>query len=220
MGVIEALRSVFISLLDAIVPPRARSARIKAKTIHDIPLCPAPHDLLGTRITTIMDYQDAIVRDLIQSLKYDGTGQAARLAAAVLADYLYEEIIAARAYSPRRILLIPVPLHPSRARERGFNQIELVLRALPTEFRDGTLSRVATNVLTRTKATPPQTHLTRANRIKNVAGAFGVADKTLIESTHIFLIDDVTTTGATLREAGKPLQKSGARISLIALARA
>lgn len=220
MGVIDALKSGFEAMLDALVPPRARSARIKKRSLEDIPLCPTSHELLGARITTIMKYQDAVVQDLIRSLKYDGTGHAAHLSASLLADYLREEIAAARAFSPRRILLVPIPLHASRARERGFNQIELVLNALPPEFKDGTLSKISVRALVRPRATPQQTRLSRAARIKNVSGAFLVPDEKLIRDSHVFLIDDVTTTGATLREASKPLQKSGAKVTLLALARA
>src|SRR3989338_8468879 len=105
-------------------------------------------------------------------------------------------------------------------RERDFNQIELVLRSLPAEFKNGDLATIAPASLLRTRATSAQTKLSRMERIKNVAGAFECGDATLLRGSHIFLIDDVTTTGATLLHAGKPLQKAGAEVSLIALARA
>jgi competence protein ComFC len=217
---IDSIRDFLESILDAILPPRERSARTKGRTIEEIPLSPTSHDLLGGKVTTIMEYQDAIVQDLIRSLKYDGSGHAAHLAGSALADYLREEIASVRSFSPRPILLVPVPLHPSRFRERGFNQIELVLRALPKEFKDGTLSSIAPQALSRAKATPPQTRLARAQRIKNVSGAFAVLDKDLVRSAYVFLIDDVTTTGATLINAGAPLKRSGAEIAFLALARA
>ena len=215
-----AVRSGLEAAFDAILPPRARSARTKSRTIDEIPLCPTPHELLGTRITTLMDYRSAAVQDLIRSLKYDGSGHAARLAAALLADFLREEIAAARAFSPRRIFIIPIPLHTSRARERGFNQIELVLKALPREFRDGTIATLVPHALIRSRPTRQQTRLSRSERLTNVIGAFSVPDQTLVKKTHVFLIDDVTTTGATLLHAGAPLRKAGAEVTLLALARA
>jgi ComF family protein len=220
MNIRAALRAACESILDAIIPPRQRSARTKARTIDQIPFSPTAHDLLGEHITTIMRYQESAVQDLIRSLKYDGSGHAARLAASVLADYLREEIAAARQFSPREILLVPVPLHTSRSRERGFNQIELVLRTLPEEFKDGTLSRFAPETLVRSRETPPQTKLSRAERIKNVAGAFSTPDQEAVRSKRIFLIDDVATTGATLKCAGAPLTVAGAEVYLLALARA
>lgn len=214
------VRSFFDSVADAIAPPRERAMRTKARSLEDVPVTPAVHELLGARITTVMNYQHAVVQDLIRALKYDGSGAAAALAAAALADYLREELASARQFSPREILLVPVPLHSSRRRERGFNQIEIVLKALPKEFRDGTLSMLSPEVLARPRATKQQTKLSRKERVRNVAGAFEVPDPARVARTHIFLIDDVATTGATLVNAGKPLKKCGAEVSLLALARA
>lgn len=214
------LRNVLGAILDAVVPPRARMARIKNLTAEDIPLSPTAHDLLGVKITTLMNYQKQEVQDLIQSLKYDGGGRAAHLCASVLAEYLMEEISSAKIFSTKKILLVPVPLHAARERERGFNQIELVLSALPQEFRNGTKARLAPEVLVRSRATKQQTRLSRSERLSNVAGAFAVPDAELVRKTHVFLIDDVATTGATLANAATPLRRAGAEVTLLALARA
>jgi len=220
MEIFGVVQRFFEAIADAIAPPRERSARTKARSLVDIPLAPVSHHLLGKQVTTIMEYRESVVQDLIRALKYDGSGAAAALAAAALADYLREEIASARQFSPREILLVPVPLHASRKRERGYNQIDIVLKALPQEFCDGTLSRLAPQILVRTKATKPQTKLSRRERLRNVAGAFEVSAPARVSRAHIFLFDDVTTTGATLVHAAKPLEKSGAEVTLIALARA
>ena len=206
--------------LDAILPPHARTLRTKERGFEQIPLMVATHELLDARITTLMDYRRPEVQDLIRSLKFDGREYAAHLCAAVLADYLREEIASIRAFSPRPIFIIPLPLHSSRMRERGFNQIELVLGRLPQEFRDGTLSSVTDAAFIRTRATPRQTRLPQRERITNMRGAFAVSDPSLIRRAHVFLIDDVTTTGATLANAAKPLLKAKAEVNLLALARA
>ena len=208
------------AILDVILPLRKRAARTKQRTIEDIPLTPTTHKLLGATITTLMDFREPAVTDMIKSLKYDHSHHAANLAALSLADYLREEIASHKLFSTRRILLVPVPLHPSRQRERGFNQIEKVLRALPADFRDSTIATLTPNILTRTRATQSQTHLHRRDRLANVANAFAASQDIPLQHTHIFLLDDVTTTGATLLHAGKPLQSAGATVSLLALARA
>lgn len=207
-------------ILDTILPLRVRSARTKEREAEDIPLSPIVHDLLGAHITTLMDYQHIAVQDLVRSLKYDGSGYAAQLAALLLADFLREEISSRRTFSQRKILIVPVPLHSSRMRERGFNQIELVLKTLPQEFRDGTLSTFAPEALARTRATAQQTKLSRSERLSNVAGAFSVSNGEGVQKTHVFLVDDVTTTGATLVNAATPLRHAGAEVTLLALARA
>jgi ComF family protein len=220
MDVLGVVRRFFDGVLDAVLPPHERTARTKARTLNDIPLVPTSHELLGATITTILNYRDLAAQDLIRALKYDGSGAAASLAASALADYLREELLSLQQFSPREILLVPVPLHISRARERGFNQIEIVLKALPAEFRDGTFSRLAPETLVRVRPTKAQTKLHRTERIKNVVGAFAVSDPVRVKTSHIILVDDVATTGATLVNAGKPLQQCGARVTLLALARA
>ncbi|OGG50420.1 hypothetical protein A2704_05790 [Candidatus Kaiserbacteria bacterium RIFCSPHIGHO2_01_FULL_54_36b] len=207
-------------IFDTILPLRERHARTKARTAEDIPLIPTVHELLGVQITTLMDYRQSAVQDLVRSLKYDGSGHGAQLAAELLGDFLREEIASQRTFSQRKILIVPVPLHKSRARERGFNQIELVLQKLPKEFRDGTLSTLALYALTRIRETAPQTRLPRSERLSNVAGAFAVTNAAFVQKTHVFLVDDVTTTGATLANAATPLRRAGAEVTLIALARA
>lgn len=214
------LLSVLEGILDTILPLRERTARTKSRVLEDIPLSPESHDLLGVRITTLMDYRDQAVEDLVRSLKYDGSSHAARLAASVVADYLREELSSMRTFSAKKILIVPVPLHASRSRERGWNQISLVLKELPEEFKNGSAATLAPEVLMRTRATKPQTRLPRSERLSNVAGAFACADDSQVRDTKIFLIDDVTTTGATLANAATPLRKAGANVSLLALARA
>ena len=220
MNLLGYIGQGFEAVIDAIMPLRARSARMKERSASDIPLVVTEHELLEAHITTLMEYRDPAVQDLVRALKYDRSHYAAKIAADLLADYLREEIASIRTFSTKEVILIPLPLHASRARERGFNQIELVLESLPAEFKDGTLATISKNALERTRATNPQTRLSRKERIKNVVGAFAVSEPDKIKNKRIFLIDDVTTTGATLLNAGKPLTKAGAEVALIALARA
>jgi ComF family protein len=214
-----SLEALFLPFVDVILPERARSARIRRKEIWDFELVPTEHSLLGTRVITLLDYKNPSVSDLIRALKYENSWKAAEICAAALSDYLREEISSVRTFSPRPIALVPMPLHPQRLRERGFNQVQKVMSRLPDEFADATLSRISENALSRVKHASQQARLTRAQRLKNVEDAFS-ADEKLAKGAHIFLIDDVVTTGATLSSAAKPLRKAGAIVSLIALARA
>lgn len=114
------------------------------------------------------------------------------------------------------LLIVPVPLHRLRLRERGYNQaLELALplaRALGIPLRH--------DALIRTRPTPPQTGLDAKARRRNLRGAFEVAP-TVEWPAHVVLLDDVMTTGATLREAAKTLHRAGVnRVDVWALARA
>lgn len=217
---IEKIRAMLVSALDIILPRKARTIRAEKWTLHDLLMSPKTHEACGIQIATLMDYKNPAVEDCIRALKYDGSSRSSKLLAEALSDYLREEIAQAKSFSPRSILLIPIPLHKTRKRERGFNQIESVLEKLPKEFRDGTLATFALRALVRIRETKQQTRLARAERLQNMTGAFSVPNVEDVRDAHIFLIDDVTTTGATLAEAARPLLNAGAVVSALALAKA
>jgi ComF family protein len=106
-------------------------------------------------------------------------------------------------------MVIPVPLHASRRRERGYNQAELLARA----FAASQGLPVRTDLLVRARPTEAQTHLSRAERLLNVAGACALSDPTAAKSVagrRILLVDDMTTTGSTFDAAAEPLRDAGA----------
>ncbi len=106
---------------------------------------------------------------------------------------------------PVEAVLAPVPLSPERARERGFNQAELLARQLSAHKN---LS-LATDVLRRVKVTRSQVGLSRSQRLANVSGAF-VADPRRTRRLAVIMIDDVCTTGATLGACAEALLQGGA----------
>ena len=121
-------------------------------------------------------------------------------------------------------LLVPVPLHPSRRRERGFNQSELLAAGLVRALRrrkGGVAPQVAKACLRRQRATPPQTGLSVAARRENLRGAFTVVNSQQVRGREIVLVDDVMTTGATLSACARALKRAGAaQVMGLTLARA
>jgi ComF family protein len=112
--------------------------------------------------------------------------------------------------------LVPVPLHPRRRYERGFNQAELLAAALAR--RSGLA--LSTDVLVRRKDTSPQAGLSSAARRRNVAGAFAVRRRPKVAGRALVLVDDVTTTGATAAACARALRQAGAaEVRLITVAR-
>jgi len=103
-------------------------------------------------------------------------------------------------------LVVPVPLHPSRLAERGFNQAALLARPLAHALGIPLLARG----LDRTRDTPRQATLDRALRLENVAAAFVAPNPKKVSARRILLVDDVRTTGATLRACAAALRKAGA----------
>jgi ComF family protein len=110
-----------------------------------------------------------------------------------------------RVPGPAPDLVVPVPLHPIRLRQRGFNPAALLASALG---RDRGLP-VDPAALARIRNTPSQTQLPRLERARNVSGAFRPRRRTL--PGRVWLVDDVVTTGSTLQEAARALRRAGAR---------
>lgn len=116
-------------------------------------------------------------------------------------------------------LVAPVPLHPRRLAERGFNQSLLLARELLAH--SGLAARLAPTLLRRTRHTRPQVELSGPERAANVRGAFAVAPGARLQGLSVLLIDDVRTTGATLFECAAALRGAGtARVLALTVARA
>lgn len=103
-------------------------------------------------------------------------------------------------------LVIPIPLSPTRAKERGFNQTQIIAEQLCKEFR----LQINTHSLIRSKNTLAQAKLTKEQRMDNVKDAFAVKDQKSIVSRKILLVDDICTTGSTLIAASAALLLAGA----------
>ena len=102
--------------------------------------------------------------------------------------------------------VVPVPLHPARLAERGFNQAEVLAAPCARAWA----RPLVTGALVRTRPTRPQTELDAAERGANVAGAFAVRRPAALAGLRVLLIDDVLTTGATARAAAPALREVGA----------
>lgn len=114
-------------------------------------------------------------------------------------------------------LIIPVPLHRSRLRQRGFNQSLLLAYALSSRFG----IPLCYDNLIRTRPTKPQVELSGAERIRNVAGAFELSDRADVHGRSVLLVDDVFTTGATMNECARVLREAeAAHVSVLTVARA
>jgi len=168
-------------------------------------------------VVSMFKYKDPLIKQMIWSLKYKGDKHVARLFASILNDYLVEEVSDEIVFnSGIKTILVPVPLSKKRARERGFNQVSLITNELQKlgEFY------VNNNLLIKRKDTAPQTSLLkREDRVRNIKGAFEVNNTENIKNAHIILIDDVLTTGSTLIEAKKTLDRAEVfKISSITLA--
>jgi competence protein ComFC len=143
-----------------------------------------------------------MVRRVILDFKYSGQIHLRHLVASWLFAALEDDRLRAREFD----LIVPVPLHPARERERGFNQADLL-----AELLNAHMSIQAHQVLERTRYTTTQTAFDRTERMENLRGAFRLRKDADVRQLRVLLIDDVLTTGSTLNECARVLRKGGAR---------
>lgn len=145
---------------------------------------------------------EGVCRDLILALKYEGRLSWVPFLASNIAE---EALRRLGPLSADRIL--PVPLHPTRLRERTFNQAELLAHAVARQLG----VPCETELLIRCRPTQPQMELTREKRSRNVRGAFDLRRGSSLKGQRLLLVDDLLTTGATAEACAKLLKSAGAR---------
>ena len=143
---------------------------------------------------------DDLMRDMMHELKFRQNKQIAHSLGKLWATHL-----AGTFTCEKDTYLTPLPLHPKKQRERGFNQAEILARRLSE-----TLGIPCVHALTRTVDTPPQSGLHPRQRIENVQDAFAVADGISPRGNTYIVIDDIYTTGASMNECARVLKAASA----------
>lgn len=142
------------------------------------------------------------VKDLILLLKYRGLQPLS----GILARFILNSLAAERGLWDELDALVPVPLHPRRRRYRGFNQAQMIAKAIAKDIR---LPLIENNLI-KVRNNPPQTSLGGIERRENVRGAYRARKKSEFEGKSLLLIDDVYTTGATVAECSAVLLQASA----------
>ena len=153
-----------------------------------------------SKVVAVGDFND-ILRPLIHAYKYHGVVPIGDFLGDLLTEQ-FREFDLAEKYD----LIIPIPLHHSRERMRGFNQSRIIAHCLAENLG----LECDSNSLKRIKKTRTQTGLNRQQRIDNIRDAFALNADITFEGLNIILVDDVTTTGATAIESAKILKQAGA----------
>ncbi|MCF7846290.1 MAG: ComF family protein [Candidatus Peribacteraceae bacterium] len=159
--------------------------------------CESP--LSGLRVAASYQRNPELAR-AVKTLKYKFSEPLAENLGALLS-----RAVSSKNYSNERVITF-VPLHKKRRRWRGFNQAELLARVTAKN-----LNLPLESLLIRKKNTPPQAKLNRADRLRNLEGAFMIREGCSVVDKTILLIDDVASTSSTLSECAKILKQSGAR---------
>lgn len=227
------VRQFFTALLDVLFPPICHICHSfipDASKIHICKLCleklsqiPSPicsicgipfigvgnNHFCGNCVANPPDFNsargafiyDGVLRDLIHSFKYNNLSHLRFPLATLMLENIKDFI---ELEQPE--LIIPVPLHSSRLRQRGFNQSVLLGQTISKEIK----LPILPDTLIRIRRTNPQVELSGIERKINVKGAFAVKYAKKIEGKRILLVDDVMTTGSTMNECAKELKNGGA----------
>jgi ComF family protein len=210
------MRTLFTQLLDFIYPPCC----VHCNRVGDL-LCnhcqnrikPAPIQLKGelphiAGYTTIGVHHSAL-RSAIHALKYGGVGRLGEILGGLLSVNIIQ-------HAWKVEVVVPVPLHAERLKERGYNQAQLIAQEIANQL----VIPLEANALIKTRNTQSQVTLLASERLQNVEGAFEVSPdiKGKLSQKSVLLIDDVFTTGATLSSCAHVLLEAGVKSLYIATA--
>ena len=164
------------------------------------------------RIISAAEYKNPLIRDLVKAFKYHFVKELAEPLSQLLIKSLEQNfqfsISNFQSIFNSQFLIIPIPLHGSRMRYRGFNQAELLAREVADYFH----LPLETDILKRKISTTPQAKIKDTEKRRaNLKAVFEIGLEHPLDGKIVILLDDVTTTGATLIEAAKVLKNSGAK---------
>ena len=143
---------------------------------------------------------DKTLQSVIHALKYQKKFKLGMLLGEILSEGI-------KTRNWQVDLIVPVPIHPLKKVERGYNQSDYIVKGLSKSLN----IPYSTKLIKRTRHTESQTKLKMKARAQNVADAFDVRNPKIINGKNILLVDDIITTGATIQECGRALVKGGAK---------
>ena len=220
----EQFRKTLGYCMDFLFPKSLSLQQIESLSASELlHLLPHSKEIQDDSLIVLFDYKDQVVREMIWELKYKGNRIIAKKFAEILIDILQVEIAERTLMDSKGWslpLLIPMPTSNKRRCERGYNQTEILSEEIK-KLDTGNLLNYKTNLLLKSTFTESQarTHATKREREQNLKDSFSIKHEEEIKNKCIILLDDVTTSGTTFKEAKRTLMGAHAkRILSIALA--
>ncbi len=216
MTIVEKLIHIFKEFLNLIFPQKCLGCGIQETIICERCLMLFPPFLEENKppnlpeideILSATSYGDEIVKKTIWLFKYRGVKSLAKPLSMLIVKKLGDKITHLISNSSQTAVIIPIPLVRKKLKKRGYNQTEILGKCLSDKLS----IKMENNVLYKIKDTISQVEIKdRDKRLKNIKGVFAVKNPEIIKDKIIILLDDITTTGATLNEASRVLKQSGA----------
>ena len=208
--------SIFDRFLNLLFPMRCVACGASSSPLcHDcLKNVPEATEIAHPFISALYSYRYPAIKKALWALKYRNNLTLAKIFGAALYEHLLEHTYEFTAFSSAeqraKPVIVPIPISKKRLRERGFNQSEKIIESLQTLDESRSFA-FENNILCKTKETPPQASIkNRAARLQNICGCFAVRNPEKIKNKVVIVVDDITTTGATLNEAIITLENAGA----------
>lgn len=220
------IKALFENILDFILPKSKSIKYIESLSTSElIEILPKANPNDDDNLIIVFNYKNQLVREMIWELKYNGNKIVAEKFAKIIIDILIYELSEKIMFESAKWqyplpLLIPIPTSKERRRIRGWNPTEILGRELEKidENKNFIYSPKALNKIHHTDS-QARTHATKRDRMKNLINTMK-ADKNQIDGRCVILLDDVTTSGATFKEASRAIKEAGAeKIIRFAVAR-
>ncbi len=193
------MKKIIRLLLDLLFPKSETLKIAETLSFNDMFEKCRKNNLFRKNFWTIFCYKDKLVKEMMWQMKFNGQKRYAEF----FGKYLYEKIIKI-INTNSKYLLIPVPIHKKRRKERGFNQCEWLCEEILKFDRKQNFTYEPNN-LQRVIYKQKQSWSSKKQRVKNISGVFVVSEPETITNKSIIVIDDVLTTGATLEEIIKTI---------------
>lgn len=208
----KKLRYFLEILLSFVLPKDIDTAKIESMTAEQmVEKIPPSLEIISEDYMALFQYKNKIAKKAIWEIKYRGNKKIAEKFSKLLYEFILDNLSDKVSFSNfKKPLLMPIPISVGGLKERGFNQCELIISEILKIDNKNNFETVF-DALKKTKETPHQSKLkNRLERLKNLENCFSTK-KEKVDGQYIILIDDVITTGSTMKEASKTLKEKGAK---------